>query len=75
MTFRTAPKDSLVYIAAQAIAQRAAAQYPEKYVGENFEPHEWVIQAVVEAIANSAEYIELITETFDELNNAKTTNG
>lgn len=66
MTFREAPKESVLYILAQSIAKRAAEQYPPSYLCDNFVPHEWVVQAVAEGIANSAEYHTVMVEMYNE---------
>lgn len=66
MTFREAPKESVLYITARSIAKRAAVQFPPSYLCEDFEPHEWVIQAIAEGIANAADYHNLMLQMYTE---------
>lgn len=43
-------KESIEYQQARDIAIAAAKEYPPSYYAEPFEPHEWVIMAIIAGI-------------------------
>lgn len=63
-----APKSSVLYLVARSVAIQAANQFPPTYHCADFEPHEWVIQAIADGIAHSGTYHSLMSEIYQELN-------
>ena len=53
---------SAIYVVAEGLAKKAAEQFKPSYLVDDFVPHEWVVQAVIEAISNPMIYRQLAVE-------------
>ena len=51
-----------IYLVAEGLAKKAAEQFNPSYLTENFVPHEWVVQAIVEALSSPLTYRQLAVD-------------
>jgi hypothetical protein len=51
-----------IYLVAEGLAKKAAEQFKPSYYVEGFVPHEWAVQAIVEALSSPLTYRQLAVD-------------
>lgn len=58
-----------IYLVAEGLAKKAAEQFKPSYLTPDFVPHEWVVQAIVEALSAPLTYrdmaVQIVMEQLD----------